>query len=450
MATAADRSGRSGLRIFLNYRREDAADAAGRLSDALAAHFGSGHLFMDIDAIEPGVDFEEVVNEAVGTCDVLIAVIGRHWLTVVDHRGRRRLDNPDDYVRMELEAALERNVRVIPVLVQGVDMPGSDELPEALKKLARRNAVEVSTTRWRYDIGRLTAALERITETASEQRQRAETTRYTTVEPERPEPEHGQQPQQRSPSQPPPSRSRSRAPLILLGIIALVGIAVGALAASGAFSNGGSTQKSTPASSAQKLPAGAVKSCGGDLSVGPNTSCPFAQNVERAYAKSSGGNTDVSAYSPTTRATYTMHCSGSSPHVCSGGNGAAVYVTSGPNTANAATGSTTPAASGLPQNCGTGINTTQSLSCALANNVFYEYYKATQNGGNGTALSAWSPATKQYYSVSCSTGAGLVKCAIKGTTDPSAEVDLTQAAVSAYTSQQASSYAAKGDLGPNG
>jgi TIR domain len=468
MATAADRSGRSGLRIFLNYRREDAADAAGRLSDALAAHFGTGHVFMDIDAIEPGVDFEEVVNEAVGKCDVLIAVIGRHWLTVVDHRGRRRLDNPDDYVRMELQAALDRNVRVIPVLVQGVDMPSSDDLPDALKKLARRNAVEVSSTRWRYDIGRLTAALERITETASEQRQRAETSLYETVEPERAEAERVQQTQQPLPSQPPPSqpppsqpppsqpppsqpaRSRKRAPLILLGIIALVGIAVGALAASGAFSSGGTTSKSTPASSAQKLPAGAVTSCGGDLSVGPNTSCPFAQNVERAYAKSSGGNTDVSAYSPATGATYTMHCSGSSPHVCTGGNNASVYFTSGPNTANAAAGTTAPAASGLPQSCGTGVNATQSLSCALANNVFYEYYKATQNGGSGTTVSAWSPATKQYYSVSCSTGAGLVKCAIKGTTDPSAEVDLTQAALSAYTSQQASSYAAKADLGPNG
>ncbi len=463
MATAADRSGRSGLRIFLNYRREDAADAAGRLSDALTAHFGPGHVFMDIDAIEPGVDFEEVVNEAVGTCDVLIAVIGRHWLGVEDNRGRRRLDNPDDYVRMELEAALERNVRVIPVLVQGVDMPSSDELPDALKKLARRNGVEVSTTRWRYDISRLTAALERITETASEQRQRAETAHYKTVEPERAEAERAQPTQERPPSQPPPSqpppsqpppsppaRSRKRAPFIVLGIIALVGVAVGALAASGAFSSGGSTQKSAPASSAQKLPAGAVKSCGGDLSVGPNTSCPFAQNVERAYAKSSGGNTDVTAFSPATGATYTMHCTGSSPHVCTGGNNASVYFTSGPNTANTAAGTATPAASALPQQCGNGINATTSLSCGLANNVFYEYYKATQNGGNGATLSAWSPAIKQYYSVSCSTGAGLVKCAIKGTSDPSAEVDLTQAAVSAYTPQQASSYAAKADLGPNG
>jgi hypothetical protein len=463
--TAAGTSGQGGLRIFLNYRREDAADAAGRLFDALAARFGDRQVFMDIDAIEPGVDFEEVVDQAVGTSDVLIAVIGRQWLTVTDAQGRRRLDNPDDYVRMELQAALDRNVRVIPVLVQGVEMPHSDELPDALKTLARRNAVDVSPTRWRYDIGRLTAALERIAETAREQQQRAETVVTKAVDRELAEAQHGgpEPAEQRaaalepakaqgrdSRSQPPaskPARSRNLVPLILLGVVALVGIAVGALVASGAFSSGGSThaitQASSASSSANKLPVGAVKSCGGDLSVGPNTSCPFAQNVERAYGQSGGGATDVSAQSPATGATYTMHCTGSSPHACTGGNGASVYFTSGPSTTNTAT-------SALPQNCGTGVHATQALSCPLANNVFYEYFKATQNSGNGTTLSAWSPATKQYYSVSCTPAAGLVKCMIAGTSDPHAEVDLTQAALGAYTPQQASSYAAHAELGPNG
>jgi hypothetical protein len=179
--------------------------------------------------------------------------------------------------------------------------------------------------------------------------------------------------------------------------------------------------------------------------VGLNTTCPFAQNVERAYDNSSGGATDVTAYSPATGVTYTMHCTGSLPHVCTGGTNASVYFTSGPKTANS-----TPVASTLPQNCGSGINASQSLSCALANNVFYEYYKATHNGANGTTLSAWSSATNQYYNVSCSTAAGIVKCAISGTTDPNAEVDLTQAALNAYSPHQASSYAAKAQLGPNG
>lgn len=82
--------------------------------------------------------------------------------------------------------------------------------------------------------------------------------------------------------------------------------------------------------------------------------------------------------------------------------------------------------------------------------MFYEYYKTTQNGGNGSTLSAWSPATKQYYSVHCSSAAGVVKCTIAGTSDPNAEVDLTQDALSAYSSQQASSFAANHDVGPNG
>jgi hypothetical protein len=86
----------------------------------------------------------------------------------------------------------------------------------------------------------------------------------------------------------------------------------------------------------------------------------------------------------------------------------------------------------------------------MANNVFYEYYKATHNGGNGATLAAWSPATNQYYNVSCQTGAGITKCAVSGTTDPNAEVDLTQAAINAYTPQQANSYAQKAQLGPNG
>lgn len=370
---AAGESGRPGLRIFLNYRREDAADAAGRLFDGLAARFGNDQVFMDIDAIDPGVDFEEVVNQAVGTCDVLIAVIGRQWLNTADSRGRRRLDNPDDYVRMELQAALERNVRVIPVLVQGVDMPGSDELPDALKKLARRNAVEVSSTRWRYDIGRLTAALENIARSDQERRQRAETVQTTAFASELAEEERGAydqpqqtqaqpiqaqqtppqlQPQQPPPQQPPPhqpqptrrARSRDPLPLIVVGVLALAGIAVGALAASGAFSSSGSTrttiiQKSTPTSSTSTSttnaatntpPPGAVGSCGGNLWVGPNTSCPFAQNVQSAYDASSGGNTDVSAHSPETGLTYTMQCTGSSPHVCTGGKAASVYFTGGP------------------------------------------------------------------------------------------------------------------------
>ena len=150
----------SSLRVFINYRREDSADAAGRLYDSLSGHFAN--VFMDIDTIEPGVDFVDVVHDAVGSCDVLLALIGRHWLSAADTRGRRRLDEPNDFVGLEIKAALDRDVRVIPVLLQGAEMPGTDDLPKSLQKLARRNAIEISQNRWRYDVGRLIDVLEGI------------------------------------------------------------------------------------------------------------------------------------------------------------------------------------------------------------------------------------------------------------------------------------------------
>lgn len=149
------------FQIFISYRRDDTADAAGRLYDALAAEFGD-RIFMDIDTIEPGVDFVDVVHRAVGSCDVLLALIGDRWATVTDARGRRRLDDPEDFVRMEIEAALGRDVRVIPVLLQDAPMPSLDELPETLARLARRNAVQISPARWHYDVDRLVETLRKL------------------------------------------------------------------------------------------------------------------------------------------------------------------------------------------------------------------------------------------------------------------------------------------------
>jgi hypothetical protein len=140
--------------IFINYRREDSAGHAGRLFDALSDHF-AGRLFMDVDTLEPGVDFVEAIEQAVGSCEVLIVVIGREWLTIKDKAGRRRLDDPGDFVRLEVESALTRGIRVIPVLVQDAPMPRAEELPASLAKLARRNAIELSDARWAYDVDRL-------------------------------------------------------------------------------------------------------------------------------------------------------------------------------------------------------------------------------------------------------------------------------------------------------
>lgn len=150
------------LRVFISYRRDDSSGYAGRLYDALRDRFGAGQVFIDVDAIEPGADFVEVIERAVGTWDVVLALIGPRWLTAADARRRRRLNDQNDFVRLELATALERGARVIPVLVGGAAMPRTDELPEPLRVLARRHAVEITDARWQYDVGRLIQALERM------------------------------------------------------------------------------------------------------------------------------------------------------------------------------------------------------------------------------------------------------------------------------------------------
>ena len=154
-------------RIFISYRREDSLPYAGRLFDGLAARFGDDQVFMDIDTILPGEDFIAVIERKVDSCDALLAIIGNQWATSTDARGRRRIDNPDDYVRLEIATALRRRVRVIPVLVQGAPMPGPDELPPPLQRLARHNALEIDNKRWRVDVARLVQALERPADVAA-------------------------------------------------------------------------------------------------------------------------------------------------------------------------------------------------------------------------------------------------------------------------------------------
>ena len=149
-------------KIFISYRREDARGDAGRLTDKLKFHFGEKQIFRDVEAIEAGVDFVEAINEAVGACTALIAVIGPNWVKVMDEQGRRRLDDPHDFVRLEIAAALTRRIRVIPVLVGGAVMPKAEEIPADLEGLARRQAQELSDQRWDYDVGHLIETLEKL------------------------------------------------------------------------------------------------------------------------------------------------------------------------------------------------------------------------------------------------------------------------------------------------
>jgi hypothetical protein len=144
--------------VFISYRRADSDYPAGWLFERLAEHFGRARVFKDVDSLQPGDDFAEVITSAVSSCSALVAVIGERWLTITDEHGRRRLDNPEDFVRLEIEAALTRGVRVIPVLVNGASMPASTDLPAGLQGLARRQAVELSP--YRFDTSALIRVLE--------------------------------------------------------------------------------------------------------------------------------------------------------------------------------------------------------------------------------------------------------------------------------------------------
>ena len=129
--------------IFLSYRRDDTEHAAGRLGDRLAVRFGRQRLFIDVESIPPGRDFADAIEQAIARCDVVVALIGVKWTSATDDQGVRRLDDPEDFVALELRTALGRGIPVIPVLVDGAAMPKSTELPHDLEPLARRNAIHL-------------------------------------------------------------------------------------------------------------------------------------------------------------------------------------------------------------------------------------------------------------------------------------------------------------------
>jgi hypothetical protein len=149
-------------RVFISYRRNETKWAAGRLYDRLAEVIGGDNLFFDVSNIEPGEDFVARITEMVGRCDVLLAVIGPGWLSTVDSSGGRRLDRPNDLVRIEVRAALERNIRVIPMLVDGASMPDESQLPRDISALARRNAHDVSFKHFHVDLDSFIRVLQRI------------------------------------------------------------------------------------------------------------------------------------------------------------------------------------------------------------------------------------------------------------------------------------------------
>lgn len=150
--------------VFVSYRREDAAGHAGRLFDALCERFGESAVFMDVD-LEPGVEFWKRIHEVIAGCSVILVVIGERWASIA-RDGRRRLDDPGDFVVKEITTALEQGRSVIPVLVQRAAMPDAGELPQSIAKLTDLQAIELTDVGWRADVQRLLAHISKELEKA--------------------------------------------------------------------------------------------------------------------------------------------------------------------------------------------------------------------------------------------------------------------------------------------
>lgn len=133
--------------IFISYRRADAGYVANVLGERIRDAFGESSVFIDVDTIPLGIDFREHINKAVSECDVLLAIIGDKWLTLQDAAGQRRIDEPADFVRIEIEAAIKRNIPVVPILIDNATMPAPAALPESIRQLAFRNAAELRAGR---------------------------------------------------------------------------------------------------------------------------------------------------------------------------------------------------------------------------------------------------------------------------------------------------------------
>ena len=130
-------------RIFISYRRADSQYATDHIYEKLVAHFGPGSVFMDIDAIPLGVNFRDYIDQQIATSDIVLAVIGDHWLNAVDEKGEPRLHNPNDFVRLEIEAALKQSIKLIPIYIGSVQNIPAKKLPKSLADLPMLNATQI-------------------------------------------------------------------------------------------------------------------------------------------------------------------------------------------------------------------------------------------------------------------------------------------------------------------
>ena len=233
-----------GRAIFISYRRDDTEGEAGRLFDDLVRAYGDDSVFMDVAGINPGIDFRKAIDDNVATCGVLLAMIGPTWATIANSSGQRRLDDPNDFVRLEIGSALARDIAVIPVLVHDAKMPTPDQLPDSLKNLAYRNSVEITHARWNSDVQLLTKALGQYVASSS----------YTSTEPV-----HAtvsvQLPPPNAPEHQPSPAKKSKTPLIAGIAVAVVLAIVAVLFLAGHNSGGTAATPDSAPSGTSSVPA---------------------------------------------------------------------------------------------------------------------------------------------------------------------------------------------------
>ena len=235
-------------RIFISYRRQDSAYPAGWLYDRLADRFGPDQIFKDVDSIELGDDFVETITNAVGSCDILLALIGQEWLDIAGADGSRRLDDPDDFVRLEIEAALTRKVLLIPILVEGALMPRADQLPPSIAPMVRRQALELSPNRFRADTERLLEVMERTLADIKDEQPGEPAVEAPVTAPVEPEPEP------KSPGSPGVSRRILLAAGAAVAAVAVVVAIVLNAQADDPKKEAGATDEPTPAAEATAPP----------------------------------------------------------------------------------------------------------------------------------------------------------------------------------------------------
>jgi TPR repeat protein len=277
--------------IFLSYRRDDAEGEAGRLFDFLTAEFGADKVFMDVTGIEPGRDFRKVIDQNVTSCGVLLAMIGKGWLDAKDDAGRPRLDDPMDFVRLETASALKRDIPVIPVLVHGGRMPRPEQLPEDLKDLAYRNAVELTHPRWDSDVQLLIKVLRPYVDKELEQAGDAEAKRTLEKPLGKSATPASKQPRADSATLPASTQPTKR----FWRRVVLAGVAATAIAAAGIFlrsCNSPKEQTSTNRSLASASPTAGSQTQGNPANIAPSTSSNSTNATPSALAKARPSTAD--------------------------------------------------------------------------------------------------------------------------------------------------------------